>query len=491
VKSVMTNAKKTNTNAASLLSPKSMGGIVAGEGLDFQTRYAACHLPIWLLDGLHQLLFEGTGDIDVRFLKGGASTRIHIQVKDREVSLGDLKKIIKHFRDLDKSLPPGTYKKFTVACPSLAVKIRPIETGLARLRGALAYYDDVPSALKPTKHEVDNRLRENSLGDFIDFIHDKVFIEIGHGDLCHDDRAVELFVARLLNHPDYAGKLRAMVQPAFAAITKAIASNRGVTLERATIDGILRAAILITLAPETGITLLVQNWTQETFEPPADYVLDWSSHFDRSLRHVPSESVWNTDLVPQLTALKKRILAEKTERLLQFRGKCALSSGVALGAIFPAVGGWTFEIPQPPAREYWRSDASPTNPYDMTVEELEGAEDGADIVLGLNIRGDGRQDIVKFVEITGDLPRKFVFVSPPSQGAQSIGGAGDAVAFAQAVRETLGQLLKKYRLRKTRIFFYGPFALAVFLGQQLTSIGEVQLFEYQDPGYVPSCSLKT
>ena len=98
-----------------------------------------------------------------------------------------------------------------------------------------------------------------------------------------------------------------------------------------------------------------------------------------------------------------------------------------------------------------------------------------------------------YVESTGDLPRKFVFVSPPSRGAQSIGGAGDAVAFAQAVRETLGQLLKmkKYRLRKTRIFFYGPFALAVFVGQQLTSIGEVQLFEYQDPGYVPSCSLKT
>jgi hypothetical protein len=40
-------------------------------------------------------------------------------------------------------------------------------------------------------------------------------------------------------------------------------------------------------------------------------------------------------------------------------------------------------------------------------------------------------------------------------------------------------------LNRTRLFFYGPFSLAVFLGQQLTSVGEVQLFEYQDPGYVP------
>jgi hypothetical protein len=81
-------------------------------------------------------------------------------------------------------------------------------------------------------------------------------------------------------------------------------------------------------------------------------------------------------------------------------------------------------------------------------------------------------------------------MSSQTQGAQSISGGGEAVAFGQAAREHLGRLLKKYGLRKTRIFFYGPFALSVFLGQQLTSVGEIQLFEYQDPGYVPTCTLR-
>jgi hypothetical protein len=136
--------------------------------------------------------------------------------------------------------------------------------------------------------------------------------------------------------------------------------------------------------------------------------------------------------------------------------------------------------------------ASPdSSPYNVSVEVTEAAQDGTDLVLGQNIRGDGRQDIMNYVEGAGSLPRAFVFVSPPAQGAQSIRGAGDAVAFAHAVRETLGELLKKYNLRKTRLFFYGPFALSVFLGQQLTSVGEIQLFEYQDPSYVPSCSFKT
>ena len=487
----MERMKKPKKSSASLLSPAAMGGIIAGEGFDFQTRYAACHLPIWLLDGLHQLLFEGTGDIDVRFLKDGLSTRVHIQVKDHEVTLRDFKTVIAHFQAVDQALPAGTYKTFTLACPSLATKVRPIETGLARLRGARSFYDDVPDALTPTKQEIDDRLQTLGLASFVDFIHDKVLIEIGYGDLCHDDRAIEIFVARLLNHPEYAGKVRAMVQPAFAEITKTIASSKGVTLERTAIDGILRAAVLTALVPEVAITLWVQNWTQETFDPPADYILDWSAYFDRTVRHVPTEAVWNSELLPQFIALKKKILSEKKERLIRFRGKCALSTGVAMGAAFPAVGGWTFEIPQPPMKDPWRSDAPATSPYQLDVETIDGDLTGSDVVLGLNIRGDGRGDIMRYIESTGQPPRLFVFIAPPSQGAQSIGGAAEARAFAAGVREHLGKLLKVHQLRRTRLFFYGPFALSVLLGQQLTSIGEIQLFEYQDPGYIPSCSLQT
>ena len=50
----------------------------------------------------------------------------------------------------------------------------------------------------------------------------------------------------------------------------------------------------------------------------------------------------------------------------------------------------------------------------MTVEELEGSPNGTDIVLGLNIRGDGRQDMVKYIESTGKIPRRYLFISPTS-----------------------------------------------------------------------------
>jgi hypothetical protein len=483
--------EKPKAYPGSLLSSQAMGGINAGKGFDFQTRYAACNVPLWLLEAaFHQLFFEGTGDIDIRHTEAGKSSRIHIQVKDHDVQPGELKTVIEQFSRLDSDLP-DTYKCFNLVCPSLSPNVRPVETGLARYRGAKAFYDDNPDALAPTKQELDERLRDAGLGDYVDFIHAKVYIDVGHGDMHHDDRAINHFISRLLSHPDYADKLRAMVRPAFAEIMREIAARKGNVIDRAEIEKLLQAAVAAGIAGEKKITLWLQNWTSESFDPPADYALDWSAHFNRSTRKVPSPETWNKQLVPELDALKKKILAERKERLIRFRGKCALSSGVALGAVFPTVGGWAFEIPQPPSKDAWRSDAPATNPYDLSVEAIEGGQDGTDIVLGLNIKGDGRQDIVKYVESTGNPPRIFAFMSPPSQGAQSIRGAGDAVAFGQAVRDHLGQLLKKYGLRKTRIFFYGPFALAVFLGQQLTSIGEIQLFEYQDPGYVPSCSLGT
>jgi SMODS-associated and fused to various effectors sensor domain len=469
-----------------------MDRVFGSDRFDFQTRYTVCHLPLWLQHGgFHQIFSEGTGDIDVRYVENGKSTRQHIQTKDHDVTPSEFKEVVEAFCAIDAGMP-GVYERFTLACPSLSAQLRPVETGLARLRHATPFYEDAPSALAPTRADVDQRMRGHGLSDEqVQFIHEKVFFDIGHGDLSHDERALELFIARILSHPEFAGKIRAMVQPAYAELIRRVSGSKGVVLERASIEGFLRSAVLASLSLEASVTVWIQNWTKEAFDPPADYELDWSSHFDRASRRVPPSAVWNSDLVPQLDALRKQIMAAGAVRTIRLRGKCALSTGVALGATFPAVGGWTFEIPQPPAKEPWRSDATPTAGYALQEEITEGRADGTDLVLGLNIRGDGRLDVMRYIASTGQAPNAYVFMSPPTQGAQSIGGPGDACAMARAVRDRLGEILKTRQLRGTRLFFYGPFALSVFLGQQLTSMGEVQLFEYQDPGYVPSCLIRT
>src|SRR5216683_447174 len=68
------------------------------------------------------------------------------------------------------------------------------------------------------------------------------------------------------------GMLRAMVQPAFAQLLRAIEAKRGAVLPRADIEHILRSAIAAVGAGGKSITVWLQNWTRETFDLPADYV---------------------------------------------------------------------------------------------------------------------------------------------------------------------------------------------------------------------------
>src|SRR5256885_8257677 len=98
--------KRPSAKRGSLLAPTAMGGIVAGKGFDFQTRYAACNVPLWLLEvAFHQLFFEGTGDIDIRYTEAGKSTRIHIQVKDHDVQAGGTKNGAAKINPLGSNLP--------------------------------------------------------------------------------------------------------------------------------------------------------------------------------------------------------------------------------------------------------------------------------------------------------------------------------------------------------------------------------------------------
>lgn len=483
--------RRHRARPGSLLAAEASGGIAAAQGFDFQTRYAVCHLPLWLVQkGFAQLLLEGTGDIDVRFTIGDASRRVHIQVKDHEVSPAELKAVVEQFQRSDLGMP-GVYERFTLACPSLSSTLRPIEAGLARLRGAQPFYDDAPGALAPSEQDLADRLRKAGLAEAADFIRASVFLDVGHGDLRYDDRALELFIVRLLDHPEYSGRVRAVVQPAFAHVMRAISARRGQALDLAEIEGIMRASVLAGAPERPGVTVWIHNWARETFDRLADHTLDWSPYFDRSTRRVPSIAQWRDELLPALHTLRKDIASNRPERLIRFRGKCALSTGVALGATFPVVGGWVFEVPQPPAQDDWRSDAVPTAGYRLLQDTTELDPGGVDLIVGLNIKGDARDDVTRYVERIGLRPRFHAFMSPATQGSQAIAGSEDACAFALAVRETLGDLVKKHGIARVHLFYYGPLALAIFLGQRMTSMGELHLYEYQDPGYVPSCILRT
>lgn len=241
--------------------------------------------------------------------------------------------------------------------------------------------------------------------------------------------------------------------------------------------------------------LVIHNWTSEKFNLKADYMLDWSLHFNRQTRSVPEQSVWNEQLLPELQQLRKTIAASTATRLIRFRGKCCLSTGIAMGAVFPGNGSWVFEVLQPITS--WRSDVMPEAKYQLKINEVTPDSfnpdpNGNSIALVLSVTADATANVTDYIT-DNSLPIKAIIAVEPRAGcgSLSIPNNKEAVSFALAVRDTLKKALTNYKVSSTHLFFNGPLALAIFFGQKLTSVGRVQLYEFKDPGYVPSCTLTT
>jgi hypothetical protein len=126
------------------------------------------------------------------------------------------------------------------------------------------------------------------------------------------------------------------------------------------------------------------------------------------------------------------------------------------------------------------------------MEETLGDPSGDSIAYVFNIKGNALHDVRG--HITGSsLPVKAVVTVEPAgpSGALSIADDREAVSLALGARDELHKALTRHGVRITHLFFYGPFALSVFVGQLLTSTGRVQLYEFQDPGYVPTATVRT
>jgi len=471
-----------------------MGGIIGGGGYDFQTRFIACHIPEWLAKNTFtQVFHEGTGDVDVEFGNSRRREREHIQVKDHEVRIkGEFRKVVEAFVGFDDGMP-GAYKRFTLACPRLGPEVNSLRQGLDRLRQGARFFCGDEAALRATRDDVKARIHKLGLSQYEHFIIDKLHFQVAQVDYHHDGASCDSFIASLLKNPSYSGRLHDAVRPAYSALLREVNAARGKTLDRVTIQRMIDQSLKdVVGGGGPAIKLDVHNWTFEKYGREPDHVIDWSTHFERVPRKVPPAKEWNEKLLPELNELKRKFLGETEIRLISLRGKNSLTTGIALGAVFTQNGGWVFEIPQPPLPTAWRSDAVPIAAYPLKVEEISGDLGGDSIAYVFNIKGNALRDVRDYIA-DNSLPIKVVVTVEPagSSSALSIPDDREAVSLALRARDELHKALTRHDVRVTHLFFYGPFALSVFVGQLLSAIGWVQLYEFLDPGYVPTATLRT
>lgn len=489
--------KKKSKPVISLLSPQAMGGIIGGDGYSYQDRYIVCNIPKWISDSSFiKLMPEGTGDVDVVFSNKRKHFYEHIQVKNHLVSNTEFVDVVKTFFQI--SLGNKPYRSFYLACPSVSADIKSLYRKLDRyIEAKKLYIGSALKALKSTEKELKASFAKLKLQKYYSFILNHVKLDIGKYDFGDNTICKHQFASFLIQHPKYQKKVFSILSNAYSHLIEQIFSSRGKVITLQQLQTIIGDAINGRKAGFKSSVLHIHNWEKGVYEPKANITIDWTKHFDRPTKKVPDSKLWNDTLIPELVTLKNHLAAKSASRHITFRGKCALSTGISLGMIFPEIGNWTFELLQPPQTDSWRSDAerkikykpaySEINPHTLGIKSK-----GDELAVVFNITGKALTDVADYFKSASTPLKKVISLQPESApGNFSIKNDSEAVALASAWKDIIKSMITKYSSKKIHLFYFGPFGLAVFLGQKLTSVGSIQLYEFQDPGYKPSCLLKS
>jgi len=184
---------------ATLSDKQARGGVIGGKGYGFQAAYIVSRIPIWLADpDFAQFLQEGAGDVDVRFNRADGEERWYVQVKNYAVTPATARDVFSQFRDTDAGTP-GTYTRFTLACPDLSDDLKRLRSAVKELRGARDFF-------RPGQDPIlDNTWADlESLVEKLDppvdaaFLVDKVDFDTNLAGLTDDESLCNLFVGSLL-----------------------------------------------------------------------------------------------------------------------------------------------------------------------------------------------------------------------------------------------------------------------------------------------------
>lgn len=480
-------SKKDVKESSSLHTKSYMGGINGGKGYLFQNHYISANIPLWLNDNKFQCLcIEATGDVDVKF----SDSYIHIQVKDHSVAPAEFREIIESFEKVSKDYPNINYD-FTLACSGVGTEMSKLVNMLNRYKGVQSFFEDVVEDLEPTREGIVKALEDLKLGEKTDFIIDKVSFEPKLSDFHSTDRTRAIFVDNITKYKDFGKKPSDKLRQAFLEIFGKVQDSLGQTLKKEELSDLLVNSVETVRTSSEKVVVNIQNWTKEIFPSRPDYNLDWSEHFDREKKTVPTSEAWDR-FKEDLKETKNKILESVSSREILFQGRTALSTGLLFGHIFSQNGGWTIEVEQPQIKQVWSSSELIKNDYHILSEIKEISSVGESIALVCDITGKGLHSVENFLEEQKFKTKEILRVYPPNNpGSLSIKDNSEAVTFSLETSDLLRERINATNIRNVQIFFYGPLSVSIFLGQRLTCVGEVTLFEFQNPGYVKSVKFRT
>ncbi|MEU8337810.1 SAVED domain-containing protein [Micromonospora sp. WMMA1976] len=241
-------------------------------------------------------------------------------------------------------------------------------------------------------------------------------------------------------------------------------------------------------ADDPRAVLLVQAIKREPHPDDATVVLDWVDLYDGDtppLRRQPRDPADWATMSNDIDEAVDTLTAQGNNDIL-LRGFMRQATFFTIGARLAQVTGTTITYLQNSAA--WTSNAKhvPISAPDGVTTTV---GNGNELAVAIGMSVDPTSAVSRYVS-DANLAIDRILTLLPADGAhdQSVAGAGEAVAYAQALRNAIRQDLECKPAARVHIFLAGPGGLALLLGHRWNRVAQTTVYEDLGAGrgYVPA-----
>lgn len=249
----------------------------------------------------------------------------------------------------------------------------------------------------------------------------------------------------------------------------------------------------------TGSRLRIAITTRHTTpwtSTPTDLAVDWSHLYPPTGGRLPNNGIGATQLLPPLQRLTAAITQEWKEERIQLVPHCHPSLAIAAGFAFRRGSGYELEVVDHATRAKMSGPPRPAVPTSgLWCEKLTQPHPSSrDIALAIGVSRDVAPDAQLALGESGVEVGALLSLTPPGGTSNAALPTGDPSLFhrlAVAAVQRLVDLQSRRGVGSVHVFTAVPGTLAVLLGQQLTNVGRVQVYDFDNDArrYTPVLTL--
>lgn len=233
---------------------------------------------------------------------------------------------------------------------------------------------------------------------------------------------------------------------------------------------------------EPRAVMLVQAIARDPHPDDASIALDWVDMYEGdsapTRRHPKSRSCWarmSTEIDEAVATLR-----DSGHRNILIRGAMRQATFFAVGARLAQVTGMTVTYAQ--SGTLWSSDSLRVDVARLNVTRV-SINQGDELAVAVGVAVDPTEAVSRYLTEAG-VPVRELLTLLPGGGPhdQAVAGPGQAVAFAQHLRNHVRHELEQRRVDRVHLFLAGPGGLALLSGHRWNRVAPTIVYEDLGPG---------